>query len=297
MSDTLESLQSKKDTAAELQSVVSTMKAIAAANIGQYEQSVIALKDYYHTVLLGIQAWFTNQYAVTNANTVPVPNSDKIICAVVFGSDQGLVGNFNESLAGYAKQVLGNRAGKKEIWTVGERMNTRITDAELNSTALFTVPNSVNAIAGLVGEILIKIGQYQEGRPKEIFIFYNTPLPGNTYEPKMQRLLPLDEQWEKAVSKRGWPTNNLPGITGNVRVTLSALISEYLFVSLFKACAESLASENSSRLAAMQRAEKNISDMLDDINQEYQLFRQNSIDEELFDVISGFEALKKTRDR
>ena len=78
------------------------------------------------------------------------------------------------------------------------------------------------------------------------------------------------------------------------RPTLLALISEYLFISLFKACAESLASENASRLDAMQRAEKNIGDLLDDLNKKYHRLRQSSIDEELFDVVSGFEALKST---
>jgi F-type H+-transporting ATPase subunit gamma len=73
--------------------------------------------------------------------------------------------------------------------------------------------------------------------------------------------------------------------------TLGALIREYLFVSLFRACAESLASENASRLAAMQRADKKIDELLEDLNGEFHRLRQSGIDEELFDVISGFEAL------
>jgi F-type H+-transporting ATPase subunit gamma len=73
--------------------------------------------------------------------------------------------------------------------------------------------------------------------------------------------------------------------------TLLAFVREYLFVSLFRACAESLASENASRLAAMQRAEKNIDELLEDLNRSFHLLRQSGIDEELFDVISGFEAL------
>ena len=63
-------------------------------------------------------------------------------------------------------------------------------------------------------------------------------------------------------------------------------------MTLFKACSESLASENYSRLAAMQRAEKNIEELLDDVNHTYHRLRQSTIDEELFDVVSGFEALK-----
>ena len=72
---------------------------------------------------------------------------------------------------------------------------------------------------------------------------------------------------------------------------MRAFIRGYLFVSIFRACAESLASENASRLAAMQRADKNIDELLEDLNRTFHRLRQNGIDEELFDVVSGFEAL------
>ena len=72
-------------------------------------------------------------------------------------------------------------------------------------------------------------------------------------------------------------------------------IREYLFVLLFQACAESLACENASRLAAMQRAEKNIDGILEELNLKLHRIRQESIDEELFDVISGYEALTAVR--
>jgi F-type H+-transporting ATPase subunit gamma len=66
------------------------------------------------------------------------------------------------------------------------------------------------------------------------------------------------------------------------------------FASLFRACAQSLASENASRLAAMQRAETNIDDLLEELNLSFHRLRQSGIDEELFDAISGFEALGKS---
>jgi F-type H+-transporting ATPase subunit gamma len=84
---------------------------------------------------------------------------------------------------------------------------------------------------------------------------------------------------------------NLPEVMDGGAATLRALIREYLFVSLFRACAESLASENASRLAAMQRADKNIEELLEYLNGQFHHLRQSRIDEELFDVISGFEAL------
>ena len=88
-----------------------------------------------------------------------------------------------------------------------------------------------------------------------------------------------------------WPSKLLPEILGG-EDTLHALIREFLFVSLFKASAESLASENASRLASMQRAEKSITELLDTMNADFYRLRQARIDEELFDVVSGFEALQ-----
>jgi F-type H+-transporting ATPase subunit gamma len=72
------------------------------------------------------------------------------------------------------------------------------------------------------------------------------------------------------------------------------LIGEYLFVALFRAFASSMAAENAARLASMQRAEKNIEETKEELTRTFHTMRQNTISEELFDVISGFEALTET---
>jgi F-type H+-transporting ATPase subunit gamma len=71
----------------------------------------------------------------------------------------------------------------------------------------------------------------------------------------------------------------------------SSLLRQYIFVSIFRACAESLASEYASRLAAMQAAEKNLEERLDEVTGRYRWLRQNVITSELLDVVAGFEAL------
>ena len=74
-------------------------------------------------------------------------------------------------------------------------------------------------------------------------------------------------------------------------VLLSRLVRQYLFVSLFRAMAESLAGENASRIASMQAAEKNIQERLAELSTAYNQRRQTAITEELLDVVTGFEAL------
>jgi len=206
-----------------------------------------------------------------------------------FGSDQGFVGQFNDTLADFVITKLNELPGEKTIWAVGERIHARLEDAGAQQNRLYEVPNSVTAITPLVSEILI---DHEDRREKgETYLFHNRPVSGAGYEPVEQRLLPLDTEWQRNFRRIKWPTKTLPEVLGSRESTLGALIREYLFVSLFKACAESLASENASRLAAMQRAQRNIDELLDELRTAYNQERQTSIDEELFDVVAGFEAL------
>jgi len=131
----------------------------------------------------------------------------------------------------------------------------------------------------------------------QVFLFHNRGRSGAVHKPAGRRLLPLDAPWRRDLEQIKWPTHQLPEVTGGEETTLRAFVSEYLFVSLFKACAESLLIENASRLAAMQRAEKNINEALENLGRAFHSARQSSIDEELFDLIAGFEALAATRDR
>lgn len=298
MSNTIISLRRKIDSAGNLQSVVQTMKALAASSISQYEQSVRALGDYYRTVELGLGVCFRTRGSASPMLEDTGTTKTGAIGAVVFGSDQGLVGQFNDKVADHALEVLAGLTGKPLIWAVGERVHARLHDAGVPLAGLMGVPHSVRAITPLIGQILLETeARRSEGQIAGLHLFYNRPTAGAVYTPVHQRLLPLDEAWRRKLADQPWPTGNLPEIMGRDNGTLRALLREYLFVSLFRACAESLASENASRLAAMQRADKNIDELLEGLNGTYHRLRQSGIDEELFDVISGFEALAPNANR
>jgi F-type H+-transporting ATPase subunit gamma len=274
MSDTTASLRRKIGTAADLQSVVRS------------------LTEYSRTVMLGLGVCLRNNSRAAMPTGVSGPAGSGAVGAIVFGSDQGLVGQFNDVVADFAVQTLAAIPGNPRVWAVGERVQARLADAGLPLLGLYAVPNSVKAITPLVGQILIESeASHQQGKLSELYLFYNRPGSGSLYAPVSQRLLPLDDNWRHDLAEFPWPTGNPPEVMGAGTATLRALIREYLFVSLFRACAESLASENASRLAAMRRAEKNIDDLLVDLNGTFNRLRQNGIDEELFDVVSGFEAV------
>jgi F-type H+-transporting ATPase subunit gamma len=296
MTDTTASLRHKITSAGDLQSVVRTMKALAASSIGQYETSVRALADYYRTVELGLGVCLRESDPVALSGQEKRQTAGDAIGAIVFGSDQGLVGPFNEVVAEYAIKTLAALPGKPQVWAVGERVQAHLADAGLPLIGHFAVPSSVQAIAPLVGQIQIESEAHRtQGDYGCVYVFHNQPQSGSLFEPFAQRLLPLDSEWQRGLAEGRWPTGNLPEVVGEGIATVRALIREYLFISLFRACAESLASENASRLAAMQRAEKNIDELLDNLHSTFHRVRQGTIDEELFDVVTGFEALSKKK--
>ena len=285
MSDTTASLRRKITGADDLQSVVRTMRAVAAASIGQYENSVRALEDYHRTIELGLGACLREQSATGS----PAAPEGDTIGAVVFGTDQGLVGQFNDVLADYVIETLAALPGTPAVWTVGERMHARLLDSGLAVVGVFSVPTAVNAVAPLVGQMQLQTEAHRtRGRYTRLYVFHNRPQPGALYEPVHQRLLPLDEAWQQRLAGVGWPTSTLPEVLGGAPLALHSLIREYLFISLYRACAESLASENASRLAAMQRADKNIDELLQELRTTFHRLRQQRIDEELFDAVSGY---------
>ena len=293
MIESVASLRHKIASAGDLESVVRTMKAMAASSIGQYENAVHSLDDYYRTVQLGLAACFQQEQAVAAASRIQL-NETGAIGAIVFGSDRGLVGQFNDVMVDFTVETLAKLPGKKTVWSVGERIRARLAETDLLPAQGFNLPNSINAITPLVGKILIEMdAQRESGSISQVFLFHNRPQSGAIYTPVSQQLLPLDETWRHNLVNIRWPTKNLPEVMNSREPTLRALIREYLFVTLFRACAESLASENASRLAAMQRAEKNIEELQEDLNRTFHRLRQSDIDEELFDVISGFEALNQ----
>lgn len=292
MSNTIIGLRRKIESAGNLQSVVRTMKALAASSISQYEESVRALGDYYRTVERGLGVCFRARVSSSPMAEDTRRTETGAMGAVVFGSDQGLVGQFNDKVADHALKVLASLTDKPLIWAVGERVHARLRDTGVPLAGLLSVPHSVKAITPLVGQILLETeARRSEGRIAALHLFHNRPTSGPVYAAVHQRLLPLDETWRRKLADQPWPTGNLPEVMGRDTGTLRALLREYLFVSLYRACAESLASENASRLAAMQRADKNIDELLESLNGRYHRLRQSGIDEELFDVISGFEAL------
>jgi len=291
--ETLEDLKRRIKSTEELQSVVRTMKALAAVKIRQFEKAVESLDDYNRTVEMGLQVVLKGREDVQiGARSV----KKKRVGAFVFGSDQGMCGPLNDQIVSHAMKEMEGISGQERenrlVMAVGHRVSAKMEEAGQAVEEYLSVPGSVTGILPKVRHLLAKIDEWQTERElEEVFLFFSKQLSGARYEPRTVHLLPVDKQWLARIRERKWPGKSVPTFTMDWDPLFSALIRQYLVVSVFRAFAESLASENASRLASMQGAEKNIQEQLGSLRMRYHQQRQMSITEELLDIVSGFEAL------
>ncbi len=284
------SLQRKINSAGELRTVVRTMKAVAASNITQYEKAVLGLADYVRAIELGLGACLRQS---ASADVMPPHKSRPHIGAVVFGSDQGLVGQFNESVADFAISVLAGFPGQVKVWTVGDRVQGRLLDAGLSITGTFPFRGRPRASRAWLGRSWCRPKpRNSAARMPNLHLFHNRPIDGANYAPIRQRLLPLDDTWRREHMECAWPGHRHAQIMGTGASMLRALIGEYLFAPC-SAPAPSHSRANrpagSPPCSGPSAASKICS--MSWVRHSHRL-RQSQIDEELFDVVSGFEALK-----
>ena len=189
--ETLESFRRRITVATEMQAVVRTMKTLAAVNIRQYEAAVASLADFNRTLRLGFQILFRDHTAEIRS-----PKRANEFAAIVFGSDQGMCGQFNEQIADYTLDYIRSRSGSFSDWSVlalGARIHSRLSDAQLPIDSTADLPGSLSGITPLVQQLLPDLERWQTERNfARVYVFYNRRLSPSTFAPRHFRLLPPD---------------------------------------------------------------------------------------------------------
>ncbi|MDX1434666.1 MAG: F0F1 ATP synthase subunit gamma [Gammaproteobacteria bacterium] len=290
--EALDRLQRHMHTLGELRTIVRTMKALSAVSTRQYERAVDALGGYYRTVALGLQV------VLQGTRDTPPPGAPRRgaapSAAIVFGSDHGLCGRFNEDMAAHARERLAARGiapARCRVLAVGARIATSLEHDGQPVEEIYFVPGSAARITATVQEILRKVDAWRrEADVRDIHLFYNHHRGAKGYEPTDLALLPVDFRRFQALQAERWPSRRLPTFTMERNALLAALLRQYFFVSIFRACAESQASEHTSRLAAMVSAERHLDERVEEVGAMLRRLRQEAITTELLDVVAGFEA-------
>lgn len=293
MTQTLEQLSRRSDTLFSIRSIVHAMKTLSAINATPYEHAARSIEAYHETILQGFAA-FAHRTGELTRDPLDLPEQ----WILVFGSDHGLCGNYNDVLAALVSRHCAEQAvGSPRILCVGMQMNDALLDRGLSPERVLLPPASAEGIGRLAGDLVTRLDAADLGQPLlriSVTMAYTQRSEQGLREPVTRALLPLDEALLRC--ERRWPSRSLPDYTMAPEPLLAGLIRSHLFASVFRASAEAMVTENAARLALMQQAERSIDDRLEQVKGELRSERQADITSELMDVITGFEALKKKRD-
>ncbi len=289
---TPDAVKRRLETFEDLRSVVRTMKALAAVSVRQYEEAVASLGDYARTVELGLQVLLRERPETTAGPSGRGPSRH---AAIVLGSDQGLCGAFNDQIAAFFVEARAAGAAgvtPGPLLAVGARVAGRLEDAGLSPASVLGMPVSAPLITSLVQSLLAWVDERRAaGECNGVDLYFNRPRSGATSHPHHVPLLPLDPAWLRELRASPWPSRSRPTFRSHWQDLFAAYVRQHLFVTLHRAIAESLVSENASRLAAMHAAERNVDERLGALHTEFHLQRQTAITTELLDIVSGFEVL------
>ncbi len=316
----LEKVRSQIDGLKKLHNIVRTMKALSAANIRQYENSVQSLADYFRNVERGLHVvlksrpegrwlqdlstrrgedeyagdWLVDDVQRKETRGEPKPRS---VAAVVFGTDYGLCGRFNSDVAeftvGYL-QALDAQPTSNHVLVVGDRLQASFAQLGVSVDDVMQLPGAAAQISFTVQAISVQIDEWQRREGIEaVYLFYNRRFATKRFQPTGFKVWPIELSRFRDLEEQQWPSRCLPTYRLPPVILLARLLQQYLFVTLSRACAVSQASEHASRLSAMQVAERNLNDHLEALSMEFRRERQNTITAELLDVMSGYESVRE----
>ena len=293
MAQSLEVLSRRASSMQGIRGIVHTMKTLSVINAVPYEHAARAIEAYHDTVLMGLHAFLSQ---MGRLETPPSKTTTKVL--IIFGSDHGLCGNYNEALARHVTQQFGDDLAKTSIFCIGAQMADALRDQGLAPDTMFLPPASVDGIGRLANLLTRHLDDMQRDRgigEMAVSLSYFARDEDKGQRPETIALLPLDQDLVQELQRKPWASRSLPSFSMPPAALFQALIRGHLFASLFRAAAEALVTENAARLALMSQAEQSVDDRLEALTSETRSVRQSEITTELLDVIIGFEALKAPR--
>lgn len=276
----LSELQVRLQSLGELNGVVRALRSISAARVQQAHVVLDSIRQYTTVI----------QDALTDAaQSLPLPQDpsaagDRAGSVVVFGSEHGFVGGFNERLLDVA--ALEQRPGD-ELLVVGARSVLLAGERRAHVSWSCAMASQVGGIDDVALRVAEELARAEGQRAAERVILVYTRSSAGTWRIVTETLLPFDlRPYTSRRGNRAAPISNLSRGT-----LLNGLVVELLFAELAHAAAESFASENAARLAAMESAADNVAGKLDELRRIERELRQEEITTELMEVVTGVEAI------
>ena len=288
----LDDLKKRISSVKSTQKITKAMKMVAAAKLRRAQENAEKGRPYsdkMNNIILNLSNAITDK---ENAPKLLAGSGDnKIHLCVVLTSDRGLCGGFNTNIIKKAKsyfQKIFNEGKTIKIITVGSKgydQLKRIYKDNIIDKISFKDSKNINYFdADKVGKIIID--KFEKEEFDICTIFYNQFKNVITQIPQEQQIIPL-----KSSELQGDSSDDNYEFEPEEDEILNNLLPKNISTQIFKAMLENSASEQGSRMSAMDNATRNAGDMVEKLSIQYNRSRQAAITKELIEIISGAESL------
>jgi F-type H+-transporting ATPase subunit gamma len=287
----LDDLKKRIASVKSTQKITKAMKMVAAAKLRKAQESAEKGRPYsekMNNVILNLSSGISDK---ENApKLLAGTGQDKVHLCVVMTSDRGLCGGFNSNIIKKAKSYFSKILDENKelkIITVGSKGNDQLKrtygDKIIQNISFKESKNANYFDADKVGKVIIE--KFEAVEFDVCTIFYNKFKNVITQIPQAQQIIPLNDEGNENSSDESYE------FEPDEDEILSNLLPKNISTQIFKAMLENSASEQGSRMSAMDNATRNAGEMVDKLTIEYNRSRQAAITKELIEIISGAESL------
>ena len=289
----LDDLKKRISSVKSTQKITKAMKMVAAAKLRRAQENAEKGRPYsekMNNIILNLSSGIADKQNAPKLLTGS--GEEKVHLCIVLTSDRGLCGGFNSNIIRKAKtyfQKILNEGKALKIITVGSKgydQLKRVYNENIIEKISFKESKNTNYFdADKVGKIIID--RFQKKEFDVCAIFYNQFKNVITQIPQEQQIVPLKASEEKKESL----DENSYEFEPEEDEILSNLLPKNISTQIFKAMLENSASEQGSRMSAMDNATRNAGEMVEKLTMQYNSSRQAAITKELIEIISGAESL------
>jgi len=288
----LDDLKKRITSVKSTQKITKAMKMVAASKLRRAQENAEKGRPYsdkMNNIILNLSNSISDKE--NSPKLLTGSGEDKVHLCIVMTSDRGLCGGFNTNIIKKAKTYFQKilDAGKSlKIITVGSKgydQLKRIYKENIIEKISFKESKYANYFdADKVGKIIID--KFEKKEFDVCTIFYNQFKNVITQIPQEQQIIPL-----KTSESEGSSLEDNYEFEPEEDEILSNLLPKNISTQIFKAMLENSASEQGSRMSAMDNATRNAGEMVDKLTIQYNRSRQAAITKELIEIISGAESL------
>ena len=292
----LDDLKKRIASVKSTQKITKAMKMVAAAKLRKAQEAAEQSRPYADNMKYLMDS-ISRGFIQTDSsrNLLTGNDEDKTYLLVLFTSERGLCGGFNSQISKSLKEKiveLQKQNKEVKIICIGKKgydiIKRQYSELIVDTIDLSEIKSVQYGDAKEISDKIIKM--YFDAEFDKCLIFYNKFKSVISQVPTEQQVVPA-EIVEQTDNEDKVMDNNFIEFEPNEKEILEELLPLNFAVQIFKALLESSASEQGSRMSAMDNASRNASDMIDSLTLFYNRSRQAVITKELIEIISGAEAV------